>query len=236
MFPETRLIILEKNYRSRDEIIARSREIMDQGVVSIGDIFPGREKSFESVRGEGGSVDLYRFSTELEELVWVVEDIEKLVRDGTHPRDIAVITKKNETLEYIGKLLLARRIPVYLSKEEDIFADEIVSLIADMLLYIDSLSSHTDRDDLLIEILAHPMWQIHRLSLWELSRQIFSARKEVNKEWIEVMRTHSDKNLSKIAHFFIELSLLARTKRLEEMIDLVTGAHHISLSEDYSDE
>ncbi len=236
IFPETRLIILEKNYRSRDEIIARSREIMDQGVVSIGDIFPGREKSFESVRGEGGSVDLYHFSTELEELVWVVEDIERLVRDGTHPRDIAVITKKNETLEYIGKLLLTRRIPVYLSKEEDIFADEIVSLIADILLYIDSLSSHTDRDDLLIEILAHPMWQIHRLSLWELSRQIFSARKEVNKEWIEVMRTHSDKNLSKIAHFFIELSLLARTKRLEEMIDLVTGAHHISLSEDYSDE
>jgi DNA helicase II / ATP-dependent DNA helicase PcrA len=236
IFPDTRLIILEENYRSKASIIEKSRKVMDESTHSIGDIFAWEAKSFQASRWTWGEVEMLQFPTEAEELVWVARDIEKLIQEWTNPREIAVITKKNGTLEHIAKLLLARHIPVYLSKDEDIFTDEIVSVIVDILVYIDSLSKREDRDELLIRILAHPMWQIHRLTLWELSRQIYRAKKEENKEWINILRAHTDKNLSKIAHFFIELSLLSETKRLEEIIDVVTGAHALSLPEDYSDE
>ena len=84
---------------------------------------------------------LLEFSTELDELVYIANDIEKLVKSGIPKSEIAVITKKNATLETLAKLLLEKRIPVMLSKDEDIFADEAVSLLISMLEYIDSIRS-----------------------------------------------------------------------------------------------
>lgn len=234
-FPDTKLIILRQNYRSKGEIIVRSREIMTASEHSLDQIFPGETKHFDADRGDGGEVLLALFATEAQELIWVANDIERLVQIWVPPGEIAVITKKNSTLEYVAKLLLARHVPVSLSKEENIFSDEVITLIIHILIYIDSLSQKSDRDDLLISILAHPLWQIHRLTLWELSRDISRARREDKRSWIEVLRNNSDKNISRIAHFFIELSLLAETKRLEEIIDLVTGANALSLPDDYSD-
>jgi hypothetical protein len=66
------------------------------------------------------------------------------------------------------------------------------------------------------------MWQIHRLTLWELSRDIHKSRKEEKKSWITVLRNHPDRDISRVAIFLIELALLSHDKRLEEIIDLVT--------------
>ena len=79
------------------------------------------------------------------------------------------------------------------------------------------------------------MWQINRLTLWELSREIASARKSEKKIWIEALRHHSDNYISKIAYFFIEMSLRSQTARLEDIIDILTGSSNLVLSEDYSD-
>ena len=84
---------------------------------------------------------LLEFSTELDEIVYIANDIEKLVKEGVPKNEIAVITKKNATLETLAKLLLEKRIPVMLSKDEDIFADEAVNLLISMLEYIDSIVS-----------------------------------------------------------------------------------------------
>lgn len=79
------------------------------------------------------------------------------------------------------------------------------------------------------------MWEIHRLTLWELSREIASARKPEKKIWIEALRNHNDRKIVRIAEFFIEMAITSRTKRLEDLIDMMTGAITLRLSEDYTD-
>jgi superfamily I DNA/RNA helicase len=44
-----------------------------------------------------------RFQNELEEISWIVDDIEKKIKNGVNPSDIAIIAKKNKTLELIAK-------------------------------------------------------------------------------------------------------------------------------------
>jgi superfamily I DNA/RNA helicase len=44
-----------------------------------------------------------RFKNELEELSWIIDDITEKVQSGTPAQEIAVITKKNKTLELIAK-------------------------------------------------------------------------------------------------------------------------------------
>ena len=53
--------------------------------------------------------------------------------------DIAVIVKKNKSLEVIGKALLEKNIPVSMSKSESIWENEVIALIVKMVRYIDSL-------------------------------------------------------------------------------------------------
>ena len=56
------------------------------------------------------------------------------------PKDIAVIVKKNKSLEVIGKALLEKNIPVSMSKSESIWENEVIALIVKMVRYIDSLA------------------------------------------------------------------------------------------------
>lgn len=181
------------------------------------------------------------FDTELDEISWITDEVETIIEnEKENPdftlSDIAIITRKNATLENMGKSLLTRHIPVELSKDENIFENEVVILLKNILIYIHSLKHATDRDDILVEILSHPMWNLHRLDIWEISRQIYRSRKEENKSWIEVLKNNPNRNLSKIAHFLIELTILSQTKRLEDIIDIITGANELALSEEYLDE
>jgi hypothetical protein len=79
------------------------------------------------------------------------------------------------------------------------------------------------------------MWQINRLTLWELSREIASARRPDKKVWIEALRSHKDPSIARIAYFLIDMSIRSRTERLEDIIDILTGSRSLDLSEDYSD-
>ena len=180
-YPNTELIILEENYRSYAEIIDFSRSILSNQH-SISHIFPEAEKKFHAHRESGGVIKKFQFETELQEITWIADEIATIIEnEKNNPNfsfsDIAVITKKNATLEAIGKALLEKNIPIKLSKDENIFDNEVVILVKNILLYIHSLRTQSDRDDILIEILSHPMWKIHRLEIWELSRQIAQAKK-----------------------------------------------------------
>lgn len=44
-----------------------------------------------------------KFENEFLETIWIVNDIIEKIKNGTSPEEIAVITKKNKSLELIGK-------------------------------------------------------------------------------------------------------------------------------------
>lgn len=229
---------MNTNYRSYKEIIDFSRSVLsDQN--SISKIFSDAKKEFFANRGEGGKIFTREFHTEMEELAFVVDDIKKIIKNEGEDfslSEIAIISRKNDILERASKLLLSENIPVFLSKDENIFENEAVQILIKMLVFIISLGTRQDREDLFAEILSHPMWNLHRLDIWEFSRKMKDAKKSENKNWIENLARHENKNIAKIAHFFIELSLLAKNSRLEKIIDILTGAERIILSDDYSDE
>jgi ATP-dependent exoDNAse (exonuclease V) beta subunit len=69
-----------------------------------------------------------------------VSQIQAQIEDGVNPKDMAVIVKKNKSLEVIGKALLEKNIPVSMSKSESIWENEVIALIVKIVRYIDSLA------------------------------------------------------------------------------------------------
>jgi superfamily I DNA/RNA helicase len=167
-----------------------------------------------------------------------VNDIKKKIQTGTRPQDIAIIVKKNVTIRYISALLRSQNIPVYASTKESLFDMDIIRLISKILRYVHSLRGGyvTEEREILVDILAHPCFHIHRLTLWQISRDTYSARNIDNKSWIENLRTHADSDIRDIAYFFIDLSYRAHTERLEDILDIITGACTIQLADEYDED
>jgi len=97
-------------------------------------------KKFDAIREDGGDVKKLKFKNELEEISWIIDDIASQIESGVPANNIAIITKKNKTLELIAKGLLEKNIPVSLSKDESIFDTESIQLIINILKVIDSLN------------------------------------------------------------------------------------------------
>lgn len=234
----TQLIILEKNYRSKKEIITHSRTVIKSESNNIANIFEWAKKEFEAIRDNGGTVRNKRFKNELEELSWVIKDIENQIQKGIQPNEIAVITKKNKTLEIIAKGLLQKNIGVNLSKDESIFDDETNILIFNILKLLNSLDWKYKEEEAerIVTILSHSCFDINRLTLWNISKTIYHSRKDFTRSWIETLANHTDQKLKNIANFFKELTNRARVERLENIIDYITGANELSLPDDYDED
>ena len=230
-FPETKLVILDTNYRSHSEIIETSRKSLLLNTDRIATIFPGNTKHFHAHRGAGGITEKHMFANELEEITWIVEDIKKRIENGTKPEEIAIITKKNKTLELFAKLLLNERIPVNISKSESIFESDMIILIVNILKYLHSLNTRQEAGHILVNIIAHPTWNLPRLELWKISRDIYHARKAENKSWIEQISSSTVPEIRDVGFFLKELSNLSEYARLEDLVDLITGANSLELED-----
>jgi DNA helicase-2/ATP-dependent DNA helicase PcrA len=233
---DTKLIILDTNYRSHGEIITTSRAFIKPELSVLSQLFPGSVKEFESHRWSGGTVTKKIFETELHEIAWIVDDISSKVTNWVNPAGIAVITKKNKSLELIGKWLLDKWIWVSMTKTESLFESELIILIINIIKYLASLSSNRESSEVLVDILAHPCWNIPRLTLWKTSRDIYNARKEENKSWIEKISNSEVPELRDIGNFMREIAILSHNTRLEDLIDMITGANTLSLPDEYNED
>ena len=123
-----------------------------------------------------------------------------------------------------------------MTKSESLFESELILLIINILKYLSSLAHGYEASEVLVSILAHPCWNIPRLTLWKISREIHNARKEENKSWIEKISSSDMPELRDVGNFFRELSLMSHSTRLEDLIDAITGANSLSLPDEYDED
>lgn len=240
-YRETELIILDTNYRSNKEIIDFSRKVISDPN-SIGKIFEWAQKNFLSNRWEWWKIEIINFDNEIEEISYISDKIKEIIKEEKSRdknfslNEIAIIGRNNKILEYYGKLLLSKKIPVQLSRDENIFDNTVVNLLKNILIFIHSISQNEDNEELLVEILNHEVWWINRLDLWKISRKIYLAKNPENKIWIENLLNSENKKISNIAKFLIDLSIKSREMRLEDMIDIIIGSDKYEIPDDYNDE
>lgn len=235
-YEDTKLIILDTNYRSTTPIIESSRAIIESESSEIANIFPWAIKEFRSYSGEWSPIERYSFDTELHEISFIVEDIAWKIQSWIHPEDIAVIVKKNKSLETIAKWLNSLEIPVSMSKSESIWEDEIIILIRNIFKYLSSLNTNQEQKEILVDIISHPCWNIPRLTLWQISRDIYHARREERKSWIEQLSAHEIPEIRDFGCFLKELSNMSEYTRLEDLTDAITGSSSLVLPDEYNED
>ena len=87
-FKDTKVIKLEKNYRSTHTILEHANQLIDHNRDRLG-------KKLVGTRTKGNSVKVYESHDENEETRKIAEDIHKLIESGTSPKDIAILFRVN---------------------------------------------------------------------------------------------------------------------------------------------
>lgn len=230
-FKGAKIIKLEENYRSTQEILEVANNLIKHNSDRLG-------KTLKSTKGKGEKVEVLHNSDESEESLCIAKKIEMLKKQGVHLNDIAVLFRLNalsRSLEegfnkYNINYRLLGTIRFYERAE-----------IKDLLAYLRYLLN--SRDDFSLErIINQPKRGIGK----QTQDKIFTLAKEKNKSVYEAFNDGdyqgylSDKNIGILKDFFdilydlrnLELKPEQLLGELLEKIDLLQAYNHSQESVD----
>lgn len=226
-YQDPKLIVLEKNYRSTQNILDLVRTIILKGEDRLENILSTEiTKELQAHRNEQGTIIEKEFPTSLHELVYIAKEIKKL---SIPLNEIALIAPKHKLLEEAAKILDYFKIPVAYERKQNLLEHKLIAEIIKILKFINSLNKikEIDAEELLPQILSFPFFEINKIDIWKIS---IEAKKN-RKKWLEIMLEHENLKIQNIAKLFITLNSESNNMSAEEIIDRVTGVSETTISE-----
>ena len=168
IFPGTRVIRLEQNYRSNPAILEIANRLAANN--------PGRHaKRLEACRPPGSAVRFRGFEDEQAEAAAVVAEIAGLVAGGTTPGEVAILFRTNEQPRLFESELRRRRLPYVVIGGQSFFDRKE---IRDLLAYL-KVISRTDDEQSLLRIINTPPRGIGDAAVEKLTMQAVRSGRTV---------------------------------------------------------
>jgi len=148
LFPRTVVINLTSSFRSYQNILDTAHSVVD---------FLGEHSRLTATRsGDTACVSFVTASDPLDERSRVVALVEKLIKDGVLPHEIAIISRKNKTADLFAQALVAKNLPVLRAGDLSLTAQPVVRALVSLMDYIaDPLRTGSLREALLA-----PWWGV----------------------------------------------------------------------------
>lgn len=137
-------LTLTINRRSTPEIVALSNNVIN--------LNPGSHKMMTSANPTGSLPRWKAFEKDSAELPWVADEIEKLVKSGVQPSDIAFISHRKSTLTKLQGLLSEREVLGLYDQPEEILSDSKVKAILSLADFLRDGESTKGVFDYLCEV------------------------------------------------------------------------------------
>ena len=221
-----KLINLEENYRSNQEILDLSRKIADQ----IEDSFAkkqGVKKNLKAFKGARAEIFRHEFLTSDAEYQFVAREIEKLIDAGVPQKEIAIIAPKHK---YIAPLLPwlkeSGKINVAYEKKDNLFEDPRLGEVLTLARFVYDLSQGRNVSSWLLEILAFPFWGVPPT---EAIAAVYRARED-HKAGIDYLMKAESPKLRELGEFLATLAVKSFDTPLELMLDYLVGTVAVKLA------
>lgn len=137
-FPDAKVIKLEQNYRSTENILNAANSV-------IANNRGRKEKSLWTENGEGELIRLRQFDTAFDEADFIGEDIKSAVRQGGSYNDSAVLYRTNAQSRLLEEKFIAMNIPYKIVGGVNFYARREIK---DLLAYLKTIDN--GRDDVAV--------------------------------------------------------------------------------------
>lgn len=231
LYNDVEVIVLTDNYRSTQKVLDFARAIVTQGVERLETTYKEIRKDLtaRNTKLESGALHTHSFTSQEEEYVYIAEEVKKLLKEGVVPQEIALIAREHRQLTALLPYLDTVGIPYTYERKENVFDEPHVKELIVMCDLLSSINGTSfQKDHLLPTVLAFPFWGIDRITIWRIAEH---AKKE-GCTWLEAMLTSEYEDISKIAHFLIELGVASQTTPLEIILDTLIGSKDHILVQD----
>lgn len=179
-FPRHELVVLDKNYRSSQEILDLAMFNIDHSENRLTKTVDEFNKNLKASNGAiiHGDIEATVYNDIESERFYVVQKIKELLLGGVSAEDIAIISRKNEHLKAMAGELLAEEIPVFYEKDTNIFENERILEIIDLLRLLTIWTSYKKEevDVLLKRVLDQEHFGIDSLDIAKISVDAYRDR------------------------------------------------------------
>jgi DNA helicase-2/ATP-dependent DNA helicase PcrA len=219
-YPDTKLIVLEDNYRSVQPILDTAKQIIEQAEDRLVKREEGITKNLKASRPPTGKVDIQHFSypTRAHQFSAVAGRIKELWEKGE--TDIAVLARKHDSLKQLASILLRQGVAVRYDRRSNVLEHEAVRQayqIAQLAVAI-AAGDKPAVNAGLAGLLRHPMWALSPASLWKLATTNYSS-----PDWLDSLLDSDDKKLVDIGNWMTWLARLSHDQPLPLVLEYILG-------------
>ncbi|MBQ1298647.1 ATP-dependent helicase [Candidatus Saccharibacteria bacterium] len=211
------VIPLVENYRSTQEILDFSREIINQATDRFADkeLFAHKENPKES------QIHRYEFLSSDMEYGFVAKKISELISNGVNQNDIAVISYKTKYFMPLLPFLKAYpEINIAYEKRDDLFENERIHQILTMARFVYELANERNENTSIVEILSYPFFKLPMLDVVRLVGEARRGKRSV----FEYLSASENSAITEVATFFANLVAKSFNEPLEIFLDYLIGA------------
>lgn len=219
-YPDAKLIVLKDNYRSSQAILDSAAEIIEQAEDRLVKREPAISKDLTAKKQSKKATDIQHISypTRQHQQTSLANSIKQLWDKGE--TDIAVLSRKHESLEQLAGILLQLEIPIRYERRSNILDNEAVAEACKIAALAVAIA---DGDRVRVnvgiaELIRHPMWGISPKTLWKLAIANYSM-----PDWQGSLLDHKDAHLNNIGNWLSWLSRVSNQQPLSLVLNYILG-------------
>jgi DNA helicase-2/ATP-dependent DNA helicase PcrA len=209
LYPEAKLIILEQNYRSTQAILDSAESVIS-----------GKEKLKSNFNLRGEKISIGAFSNSGAECYFIAKDIEKKIKAGISPSEIAVLYRDNKDALPFVSMFEKIGIPFSVESDQDVMSDGDIQKIIKLLRAIDDFGS----EEKLLEAAHADFLEINPLDLYKII--FYSGKNKISA--FEIIKSEKElKNIklddgAKVSEFYKKIyrwAVDSKNKTLSEFFE-----------------
>ena len=215
------VIPLVENYRSTQEILDFSREVINQAP----DRFADKELVAHKSAPKSTQIERLEFRSSDVEFSFIAKKISELIKSGVPQKDIAVISyMRKYFVPLLPYLKSYPEINISYEMQNNLLEDNKIHQLITLAKLINELSQQSSNNALLVEVLGYPFFGLPML---EVIKIIGVARND-KKSVFEYLISSSDERINQVANFLANLVAKSFTEPLEIMWDYLIGAAELN--------
>lgn len=209
IFPATKVIRLEQNYRSTKNILAAASGVIKHNSMR-------KEKTLWTTAEAGAPISYGRYDNEYEEAQGIASDIHREVKDGMSYSDFAILYRTNAQSRVFEEKLIYEGIPYRIIGAVNFYARKEIK---DILCYLKTINNSAD-DIAIKRIINIPRRGIGQTTIGRISDYAFSQEMPFYEALRHVDEIPGCTRASAKIHSFVSLIEHFRMKLRGEMYSL----------------
>ena len=176
-------VLLTQNYRSTQQILDTSKNLIDHNQLRLVHQIPGLSKNLEAA-GENKNYPNLKpqvkfYVNEFHESVGLAIDIQNLINSGVQANEIAVLYSLNKHAKNVVSALEAKEIDYVIHRPINILDEPLIQHLLNWLEYLGlELGTPNAGEHLIYRLLLSPLYKINTFEINQLSVEIYKQKRE----------------------------------------------------------